>query len=135
MPFELTTAMLITDVANEPAVSRPTPCPAAMTARAPSARRSAPASAVAETNPSSGSWLRPSGSGMIAARGFGAERSAIARARSTTPRMPASSRRFVLATPIRSRSMTRTWSCASCSRMFWWIRLLAKRVSAASCPM
>ena len=70
MPFELTTAMLITDVENEPAVSSPTPLPAAMTARAPSARRSAPASAVAETNPSSGSWLRPSGSGMIAARGI-----------------------------------------------------------------
>ena len=32
---------------------------------------------------------------MIAARGFGAERSAIALARSTTPRIPASSRRFV----------------------------------------
>jgi hypothetical protein len=70
---------------------------------------------------------------MTAARGFGAERSAMAVARSTTSRMPPSSSTFVLATPMRSWSMIRTCSVASCSRTLWWIRFVAKRVSAESC--
>ena len=49
MPSELATAMVMTDVENEPDDWSPFASPAAITARAPSARRSGLASAVAAT--------------------------------------------------------------------------------------
>ncbi len=65
--------MVVTEVENEPAVWRPAASPASMTARAPSARWSAPASAVARHESKVGV--------VLAAVGLGQDRRARVRRR------------------------------------------------------
>ena len=63
---------------------------------------------------------RASGRGAASGFGAGPPRIAVARATRRLPR-PASSSRFVLATPVRPSSTTRRRTVASRSLTFWWI--------------
>ena len=131
MPLEVATATASASVENEPKAVTPASSAAAMTARAPAARSSGPAAAVpsdhaaasGDTTPASGSPAQSSSSSTLRV---------IAAARSTSARRPSASERPLLATPTRRPCTNRRLTKTSVLATFWWISLLANRVSALS---
>src|SRR6185369_5616725 len=127
---EFATASSSADVENEPKARTPASSAAAMTARTPAARCSGVALAVASDQPAGSSWIGV-GSGRPPQSSSSAEFRAIAVAVSASRRSPSSSSRFELATPTRFPIATRRLRPPFVSATFWWISLLAKRVSWA----
>ena len=131
MPRDVATAIASASVENEPNAVTPASSAAAITARAPSARSSglaaavpsAQAAAMGSAGPASGRPAQSSSSSTLAV---------MAAARSTSARIPSGSTRPVLATPTRRPSTNRRLTKTSLLATFWWISLLANRVSAAS---
>ena len=127
-PRELATASDSVEVANEPYAVTPASSAAAMTSLAASARISGVAAAVASEKPP-GTSVIGVGSGRPAQSGSSSTLRAIAAACSARRRRPSSSSRPLEATPIRLPDTNRRLTCAFVSATFWWISLLAKRVS------
>src|SRR5579862_609046 len=107
-------------------------CPAASTSAMASATACARSRGVTTAVPAC--QRETSGIGSAAAigsrSGSGSCNRVRAVASSTTWRMDASSSRLVVARAVRPSICTRTESCALRSATFWWMALLAKRVSA-----
>ena len=131
MPFEFATAITSVAVENEPYEMTPAASAAAITARTPSARSSGVAPAVASANDAGISRIGV-GSGRPPQSSSSAELRAIAPAVSASRRSPSSSTRLLDATPTRRPTTNRRLISAFVSATFWWISLLANRVSRAS---
>ena len=130
-PLEVATATASASIENEPYAVTPASSAAAMTARAPSARSSGLAAAVASDQAPLPGWA-PSASGRPAQSSSSSTFAVIAAARSTSERRPSASARPVLATPTRRPCTNRRLTRTSVLATFWWISLLANRVSDES---
>src|SRR5258705_315064 len=130
IPCEFATDRCSAAVEYEPNALTPAESAAAITARPPPARCSGLAPAV-PSDQAAGSSVIVVGSGRPPQSSSSAEFRAIEVAVSASDRSPSSSTRLEPATPIRLPIATRRFNEPLVSATFWWISLLANRVSWA----